>query len=503
MSTIIEKQKITHYTQPSDMDKQLNRLFSQGSVSTFQSENFKKIKTKKLDGNISFLLDKLVLFLSETTINENAHDIILIDALIALIDKRITSQLNEILHHHTYKSLESTWRGLFFVIQRTDFHQNIQMEIMNCSMKKLMEDFDVATEILQSGLYQQIYDREYDSPGAIPIAAIVADFEFDYSHSNISLLRNVSKVAAATHCPFISSVGAKFFDLSSTKEINNLGNIGTVFERSLYHYWNNFRTDDDSCYVGLTLNRFLLREPYSFEYGNSKYYFEEDITNDDNLIWGNPAFAFISNINRSFSIYGWAVNIKGSNSGGKIENLISYGYKSMNKNFIRISTEFLLSAPKEHELSIAGFIPLSGYKNNNCAVFFSSKSTQKALLYDTSEANANSKIVTNLSNLFLLSRLAHCLKVIQREEIGGSKKKEDIQEELNKWIKSLVLLSKDPMPEQIAKYPLKDASVKIDEFDDMPGYYYLKLKIRPHFQIEGVNIDLSMTSKIPKKQSAK
>jgi len=493
------KEESTKNIESESAEEGLDRLFSLVDMKKpTEPMNLENAIDGDQSEKLTFAIDVLLKSIREKDKKVNKVDKKLIENVIEGIDKKISAQVDEILHHEKFKTLESTWRGLHFSVKRTDFRQNIQMEILNCSQKKLNEDFDDALEIVQSGLYQQMYDKEYDTPGGIPFATMIGNFEFDHSRQSITLLRNISKVSAATHCPFISSVGKKFFELSSINELPNIADIGSIFDKSEYLNWNGFRSDEDSRYVGLTLNKFLLRLPYSHENTVKTFNYEENVNDVNNYLWGNPSFAFLANINRSFAKNGWAVNIRGPKAGGRVENLPAHVYKSPSGDQLRIPTEVAFSERKEFELAQNGFIALTVYKNQDFAVFFSAQSTQKPQIYNTPEATANAKLCANMPYLFLVSRLSHYLKVLQREEIGGAKEKDDIQIELNQWIQKLVIDSVHIMPEQKAKYPLRGASVQVTESEDSPGYYQVKMKVRPHFQVEKIDVDLSLVSKIPK-----
>ncbi|RBH41275.1 type VI secretion system contractile sheath large subunit, partial [Pseudomonas sp. MWU13-2860] len=137
-------------------------------------------------------------------------------------------------------------------------------------------------------------------------------------------------------------------------------------------------------------------------------------------------------------------------------------------------------------------------KNRDYACFFSANSTQKPALYETKEATANSRINARLPYIFLLSRIAHYLKLIQRENIGATKDRRLLELELNTWIKLLVTEMTDPSDELQASHPLRDAQVIVEDIDDNPGFFKVKLFIVPHFQVEGLDINLSLVSQMPK-----
>jgi type VI secretion system protein ImpC len=425
----------------------------------------------------------------------------LIDKTISDLDLKLSQQINEILHNEKFQQMESSWRSLKYMIDKTNFHANIKVEMLNVSKADLADDFEDAPEPIQCGLYKHIYSKEYDQPGGEPFGAVIGNYYFDRSPGDIDLLQNMSKIAAATHCPFISSVNEKFFGLKTIDELPGIPDIASLFEQSEYAKWNAFRESEDSRYVGLTLPKFLLRLPYGKDTTPVKDFdFEENVTgaDHDKYLWGNAAFAFATRLTDSFSKNGWCVNIRGPHAGGLVEDLPLHIFDSAGDKEVKVPTEILIPDRREFEFAQLGFIPMSFYKNKNFACFFSAQSAQKPKTYSTPEATANSKLCANLPYLFLVARLSHYLKVIQRENIGAAKEKDDLQGELDDWIKKLVTEMPHPGQELKARCPLAAAQVKVEDFADNPGFYHVTMKVRPHFQLEGVNVDLSLVSQMPK-----
>jgi len=428
-------------------------------------------------------------------------DKVLVDQMIAELDKKLSDQVNEILHHEQFQKLESSWKGLKFLVDKTNFRRNIKIEVLNVSQQDLLEDFEDAPEPVQCGLYKQIYTMEYDQPGGEPIGAIIGNYEFGRSPQDMNLLQSVSKIAAATHAPFMGSVGAEFFGLKSILDLPNLPDLAPLFEQAEYTKWNAFRDSEDSRYVGLTVPRFLLRLPYGRETVPVKAFnFEEDVKGEDHdkYLWGNASFAFASRLTDSFADNGWCVNIRGPQAGGLVEDLPLHLFEAGGDTATKIPTEILIPDRREYEFAELGFVPLSFYKNKDFGCFFSAHSSQKPKKYDDAGATANSRLCANMPYLFLVSRLAHYLKVIQRENIGAAKEKEDLQAELDRWISKLVTEMDSPGPELKARCPLRAARVIVTDFADNPGFYHVEMRVRPHFQIEGVDVDLSLVSQLPK-----
>ncbi|EPD3814436.1 type VI secretion system contractile sheath domain-containing protein, partial [Cronobacter dublinensis] len=103
----------------------------------------------------------------------------LLDHHIADLDWQISRQLDAVMHHPEFQKVESLWRGLKHLVDRTDYRQNVRTEILDIAKEDLRQDFEDAPEIVQSGLYWHTYTAEYDTPGGEPVGAVISAYEFD------------------------------------------------------------------------------------------------------------------------------------------------------------------------------------------------------------------------------------------------------------------------------------------------------------------------------------
>ncbi|MCC8459689.1 type VI secretion system contractile sheath large subunit [Photorhabdus aegyptia] len=428
----------------------------------------------------------------------------LLDFEIGKLDRKIGRQLDVVIHQPEFQRVESAWRGLKFLVDRTDLRQNVKIEVLDVAKDDLRQDFDDTPEIVQSGFYRHAYIQEYDTPGGEPIGAAIADYEFSAESQDIALLRNIAKVAAAAHMPFITAAAPAFFGKKSMDEVAVMKDIGHYFERAECTKWRAFRDSEDARYIGLTLPRVLGRLPYgpkSVPVRTFNYTEEAKGPDRNKYLWTNAAFAFAVNMVRSFVKNGWCVQIRGPQAGGAITDLpislydLGTGYRA------KIPSEVLIPETREFEFASLGFIPLSYYKNRDYACFFSAHSTQKPAVYDTGEATANSRINARLPYIFLLSRIAHYLKLIQRENIGSTKDRRLLEIELNNWVNTLVTEMNDPTDDMQASHPLREAHVVVEDIDDNPGFFRVRLYAVPHFQVEGIDVNLSLVSQMPKAKS--
>ena len=428
----------------------------------------------------------------------------LVDRMIAEIDTRLSLQMDEILHNVEFQALEASWRGLNLLVDRTNFRENIKIEILNVSKQDLLDDFEDSPEVVQSGLYKHVYTAEYGQFGGEPVGAIIANYFFSPSSPDVKTMQYVSSVASMAHAPFIAAAGPKFFGLESFAGLPDLKELKDHFEGPQFAKWQSFRQQEDARYFGLTMPRFLLRNPYDPEENPVKtFVYRENVTGShEHYLWGNTAYALATRLTDSFAKFRWCPNIIGPQSGGAVEDLPLHHFQSMGEIETKIPTEVLVSDRREYELAEEGFIALTMRKGSDNAAFFSASSAQKVKFFGNSEegktAEFNYKLGTQLPYLMIINRLAHYLKVLQREQLGSWKERSDLEQELNKWIRQYIADQENPGAEVRGRRPLRAASIAVSDVEGEPGWYRVSLNVRPHFKYMGADFTLSLVGKLDK-----
>lgn len=426
--------------------------------------------------------------------------------MIAELDRKLSAQVDAILHHATFQKLESAWRGLKLAVERTEFRENIQFEILNVSKEELLTDFLEAPDVTKSALYKHLYTAEFGTFGGNPIGAMIANYDFGPGPQDVKLLQYVASVATMAHAPFLAAAGPKFFGMESFLRLPNLRDLKTHFEGPQYIKWNAFRDSEDARSIGLCVPRFLLRLPYSQEANPAKVFnYTESLSNGhESYLWGNTAFAFATRLTDSFAKSRWYTNIIGPISGGTVENLPVHLFESMGGIETKIPTEILISGEREKELADAGFIALTMRKGSDNACFFSANSCQRPKTFGQSAegkvAEANYRLGTQLPYLFIINRLAHYLKVLQTEQLGSTKDRADLERELNTWISQYVSAQDVVTPEVRRRRPLRDAQVTVSDVEGNLGWYRVDLKVVPHIKYMGAFFTLSLVGRLDKKK---
>jgi type VI secretion system protein ImpC len=246
-----------------------------------------------------------------------------INAMIAAIDKKLSEQVNAIMHHPDFQQLESAWRGLHHLVNNTETDEMLKIRVMNISKKELHKTLRKfkGTNWDQSPIFKRLYEEEFGQLGGEPYGCLVGDYFFDHQAPDVELLGEMSKISAAIHAPFISGAGSSLMGMDSWQELSNPRDLTKIFTTPDYAAWRSLRESEDARYLGLTLPRFLARQPYGAKSNPvEEFDFEEDTAGagSEKYTWANAAYAMAVNINRSFKMYGWCSRIRGIESGGSV-----------------------------------------------------------------------------------------------------------------------------------------------------------------------------------------
>ncbi|MEL6264862.1 MAG: type VI secretion system contractile sheath large subunit [Pseudomonadota bacterium] len=433
------------------------------------------------------------------------HDALLsIDNLVAEIDKKLSEQINLILHHEDYLQLESAWRGLHFIVNNTETDEMLKIRVLNISKKdlgKTLKKFK-GTAWDQSPIFKKLYEEEYGQFGGEPYGCLVGDYHFDHSPPDVELLGEISKVSAAAHAPFITGAEPSLFQMDSWQELANPRDLTKIFQTAEYAPWRSLRESEDSRYLGLAMPRFLGRYPYGSKTDPvEEFAFEEDTegASSEKYCWVNAAYGMARNITRSFKMYGWCSRIRGVESGGSVDGLPVHTFPSDDGGVdMKCPTEIAITDRREAELAKLGLMPLLHRKNADMAAFIGAQSLHNPAEYDDPDATANANLAARLPYLFATTRFAHYLKCMVRDKIGSFKEREDMQVWLQNWINQYVDFTAAVSSEaEKARKPLAAAEVVVEEVEGNPGYYTSKFFLRPHYQLEGLSVSLRLVSKLP------
>ncbi|MBL9105074.1 MAG: type VI secretion system contractile sheath large subunit [Myxococcales bacterium] len=397
-----------------------------------------------------------------------------VDRTIAALDARLSAVLDAILHHPRIQQLESQWRAIHMLVTRTRPHSGVRVELLACTRTDLAADL-ARPDLEHSGLHHHLYARACASFGGQPYGLVCLTHAF--GPDDLGLLRPAVALAALAHAPLLADADPALLGLLSHTEIPHLRDLPVTQQSPRFTAWHAFRTGDDARWLALCLPRFLLRPPHDLAAApTARLRYSERVRSHADLVWGPAAVLVALRAAEAFADQRWCVGLLGTRSGPE---LVRLGDNPC-------TLEVLLPPRSERALADLGLVPVTADRLAGRAILRHAPTVQRAA----------DPLAAQLPYVFLISRLAHYLRRIQREHIGQWDDRAALQRLLDHWLRRLVADMDDPPPEVRAVKPLRSASVTLTPAPDDAGWYRCHLRVVPHLTHLGRPLTLDLVGRL-------
>ncbi len=441
----------------------------------------------------------LVLANNDEIINYNK---LYIQNAVELINDIIEAQINSIIAHPEFRSIENQWLQINELTKLE--YDKVEIALIDATKEELQYDFERNLyDISSSEIFKKVYVSEYDQYGGEPYGLLLGLYNFNNTMDDITWLTGMGMVAESAHAPFIGSIDPSFFGVDKIEELKQIKSFETLMEHPRYRDWNTFRNTDQAAYIGLSLGNFILRQPYhpvnapvADQRMNNFVEYVADYESNDTYLWGSASILMAQNIMRSYDKTGWFQYIRGPENGGYVKDLIAPVYNI--RGFDERRSALNISFPDYMELSLAnvGMIPIIEEKGTANCCFFSVNSIKKVHEFVDDFDSINSQLVANLSYTFCIARIAHYIKCTIRDKIGSVVDAGRIKMLISDWIRRYVTSVYKPTPIELAKYPFRKAEVEVSPIPGKAGWFKCSVTVLPHIQFEGMDTTLKIDARL-------
>jgi type VI secretion system protein ImpC len=440
-----------------------------------------------------------------------ADPVATIKAALADIDSRLHTQLNAILHHDTFRAVESAWRGLHHLVNHCETDEMVQVRVMSVSKQEL------AKTLKDGALQDKIYDGGLGKPGGEPFGCLVGDYYFDHSEADVTLLEKLAKLAKLVHAPFIAGASPALAGVASWRALAGAADLTPPEAEPNRAAWEAFRATEEAKYVALVMPRFLARLPYSSlsepgltglmrfdeEYvarrptrhtEATETFLAEPLTVDTRPgalgLWCNAAYALAANIGRSFEQFGWCTTLRDAEAGG-FATVMPPPIFTKSEAFERsISLELALSPRREAELTEAGLIPLVHRQHTDMATFGAAQSVHRS--QQRAATTTAMRLAASLPYVLVSCRFAHYMHCIARDAPNAWRDRNQLERHLTDWAQNYVLDSVQGADEILqAQKPLLRAEVAVKD-PDASGRYPCLVTLRPYYRLESTVVTMKL-----------
>lgn len=270
-------------------------------------------------------------------------------------DDAKTALMREILHHPQYQALESAWRGLEWLLKRTQKADRIQVVLFDITFDELSADLMASNDLSQTAIHQLLIEKTAESPDGQPWAVVVGNFTFDETTDHAELLGRMAKIGARAGAPVLAGVTSKA--AQESYEVPADGKPAWQALRELY----------ESAYLGLATPGFLLRPPFGEEYRPAESFrFEEFSGTPDGYLWGNPAVACAGLLALGYMKSGWGFQPSQTLA---LDNMPMHTYRDVEGEAVAVCAEARFTSSVGEELAKRGFMPLLAVRGRDSVEF--------------------------------------------------------------------------------------------------------------------------------------
>ena len=408
---------------------------------------------------------------------------------IAQLDRRLSAQLAEILHHPDFRRLEATWRGLHYLVYRAETGTMLKIRVFHATKAELLEDVKGSPSFKDSILYRKLFEEEFGQLGGEPYGLLLGDHEFGPGEDDLLLLTRLAQIAEYGQAPFIAAANPRLLGGERFADVADRFAKGEMFEVESAK-WQQFRAQSHAAYVGLTAPHVLARLPYG-DWGRHvpEFVCEEfpDGLRADELPWMSAAWPFAAVVADNFARYGWFARVRAEEGGGRVEGLprLRTSHQVGVATVAGGTVEVSWSARAEAELTRRGVLTLWEGQGHETPLFLSAASCYQPGPGSNPEQQARAATVSRLNVLLCATRFTRHLMVMSRDKIGSIMDVNDCEQWLRHWLHSYTLGNeKARAPEEQAQYPVTLGQIDVREVPRQRGWYQVVLRVRPTYQFD-------------------
>ncbi|MDE2318627.1 MAG: type VI secretion system contractile sheath large subunit [Rhodospirillales bacterium] len=435
-----------------------------------------------------------------------------LDHDIARLDAMIARQLDEILHHSRLRRLEGSWRGLAWLVSRLPLSGRVKVRVLNLSWAEICRDLERAAEFDQSQLFRRIYEDEFGIAGGEPYGLLVADYEVRHRPGpgavtdDVTALSSLAAVAAAAFAPLVIGAAPALFGVDEYSELSGVADPTSTMAAAEYQRWKRLGGLDDSRFLAVTLPRLLMRLPWEENLSRHRgFRYQEQLRDGAARVTSTAGYLVAACVLRAFEAYSWPADIRGYDidrlGGGVIEDLPEPWFSTDPADgFGRPAPDVMLSDKQERALVAAGLLPICALPYGGEALIGAARSLQTpATAYagpNAASAAANARLSAQFNSVICVSRFAHYVKIMGRDMTGAFKTAPEVQRRLYDWLMRYTNANTSAGLETMARYPLRDASVLVEEVPGKPGVFTCAIHLQPHFQLDDVAVSFRLMTEL-------
>jgi type VI secretion system protein ImpC len=282
------------------------------------------------------------------------------EELAARVEETIELAMRMVLHHPDFQGLEAAWRSVDFLLRRLELGSDLQLHVADLSKQELLADLAGAEDLRETGLYRLLVEEAGGTDGETPWAVVAGLYSFEAEPAEIRALGAMGRLAREAGAPFLASVSPRFMGTESFQA--DPDDWQTPIPAEAEEEFNALRSAPEASWIGVSLPRFILRDPYNRDSVDA-FPFEELDTppSHSDYLWGNPAVAILCLVAESFTQDGWDVQLRDT----QIRSLPVHTWKSDGELHTTPCAECWMTERTADRFLSRGIMPLASVKHSD------------------------------------------------------------------------------------------------------------------------------------------
>lgn len=283
--------------------------------------------------------------------------------LLMAVDEIVSDLMRKILHHKDFLSLEAAWRGLYFLVRRTDTDTDLKIYLLDVSKDELSDNLKTVSGLAESIYSQWTAGENLETSIGEPWAVVCGNYDFRPNVDDIATLMRISQIGNASNIPFVSHIRPDILGVNSLSDKPSSKDWNLLEDSAEWKLWTALRASKESEYLGMAMPRFLSRLPYGQDTDPTEVFaFEEFSNNHNDYVWTNPAFACVYLLAKSFRKNGWEM---ADNIAREVDGLPMHIYKEEGETKTKPCAEIPMTDAGVQIMIDAGVMPLVSFRDSD------------------------------------------------------------------------------------------------------------------------------------------
>lgn len=390
----------------------------------------------------------------------------------ALLQRIIAARAAAVLDQPQVRALDAAWRTVSWLASGMTADSAVELHVLPATRSEIEEDLGDAADVSGSGLWRTLYADEYGQHGGRPWSVLLlADVACGSAPRDLAVLRRLAAIGSLAHTVVLADAAPSLLGLADWSGLPAVEDVAAACDGPATAAWRSWRVSEDARHAALALPPFPIRDP---------------VTPGGRRLFAPAAAAVAMRLAACHARSRWCADAAGWGAGYEVDLPAPAAFAAVRAAETPLPAACLPTEEQAGDLAAHGLCVLCASRLRSAASFPALPTLHRGV----------DPLPTQLPLVLIADRVAHHLKVLSRERLGGQVDRAALERELSDWLGRHVADGRVDDPELRATRPLRGASVSVHETPGRAGWMRAELVLRPHLPGSAAEVELTLASRI-------